>query len=60
MAAEISDRLGDAGPGSVEAARRYLDRALVVERSRQRGQRPQVAGQLHPADGQRVLSLVVP
>ena len=33
--------------------------ALVVERYRQRGQRPMVAGELDPAAGQRVLGLVI-
>ena len=33
--------------------------ALVVQRYRQRGQRPLVAGQLNQTDGQRVLGLVV-
>ena len=60
VAAEISDALGEAGRGCVEPARRYLgERALEVERQRQSGQRPMVASELDPANGQRVLGLVI-
>src|SRR5271166_3230506 len=51
--------LGEAGPGRIETARPNLERALVVERYRQRGQCRMLPGQLNPADDQRVLSLVV-
>ena len=58
VAAEISDRSAkQARAASNRPA--YLERALVVERYRQRGQRPLVAGELHPADGQRVLGLII-
>ena len=59
VAAEISGPSAKQARAASNRPAATSTRALVVERYRQRGQRPLVAGQLHPADGQRVLGLVV-
>jgi len=59
VAAEISSRSAKQARAASNRPRPYLERAQVVERYWQRGQRPLVAGQLDPADGQLVLSLVI-